>query len=131
MTNSTDLSARYGNTRPRDSVLAWIVGSVAVVGFIAWALWVNVTDRSAGIDWVAFESTTGGQSASVTWHLTAPELTAVTCALRTVGPDMATNGWRVVQIAPTAELTATYTESIRAVGTATGVDVYACWRTNP
>jgi hypothetical protein len=131
MANMTDLSARYGNTRPRDHLVAWIVGVSAVVAFVGWVFWVNATDRSAGIEWVAFESTGGESVASVTWNVTTVTPQPITCALRTVGPDMATNGWLVVKLPETQQHTATYTREVRAVGEATGIDVYACWRTNP
>jgi hypothetical protein len=44
---------------------------------------------------------------------------------------MATNGWLVVKLPETPQVTSTYTRDVRAVGEATGIDVYACWRTNP
>ncbi len=131
MTEPTTLSTRYGSTRSRDRIVAWGIAVVAIVSFAAWALWVNVTDRAAGIEWTPFESSTGGPTGTVTWHLTAPVGTPVTCAVRSVGPDMATNGWKVVQLPPSDTVTTTHTETIRAVGTAFGVDVYACWRTTP
>lgn len=131
MTETTTLAARYGNTRPRDHVVAWVVGTLAIVGFAAWAFWVNTTDRAAGIEWVAYESSTGTSVASVTWNVTSVTPRPITCALRTVGPDMGTNGWLVVDLPETKQVTASYTREVRAVGEATGIDVYACWRTNP
>mgnify|MGYP000022244572 CR=1 FL=1 len=130
MTTSTDLSARYGNTRPRDHVVAWVVGSIALVAFATWAFWSMSTDRSYGIEWVAYESSTGTATASVTWHVTSVHPQPITCALRTVGPDMATNGWLLVDLPATDQVTQSYTREVRAVGTATGVDVYSCWATN-
>ena len=131
MTNTTDLSTRYGNTRPRDHVVAWVVGITATVAFMTWALWSMSTDRSYGIEWVAYESTTGSSTASVTWNVTSVQPQPITCALRTVGPDMATNGWLIVELPATEQDTQSYTREIRAVGEATGVDVYSCWATNP
>ena len=130
MTDSPNLSARYGTNRSRDRVLVWSLAVGLVVLFAAWIGWVNLTDRSNGIEWIAFDSQTGGTTASVTWHLTAPVGTPVTCGLRTVGNDMSTNGWKVVHLAPSAETVTTHTESIRSVGNARGVEVYACWRSD-
>lgn len=131
MTDSTTLATRYGNTRPRDHVVAWVVGIIAVVSFVAWFFWVTATDRSYGIEWVAFESTGGTSVASVTWNVTSVHPQPITCALRTVGSDMSTNGWLVVNLPATQQVTQSYTRDVRAVGEASGVDVYACWRTNP
>ena len=130
MTNSTDLSARYGNTRPRDHVVAWVVGIAAIVAFAVWALWSMSTDRSYGIEWVAFESTHGGSTSTVTWNVTSVHPQPITCALRTVGPDMSTNGWLLVDLPATVQTTQSYTRQVRAVGEATGVDVYSCWATS-
>lgn len=130
MTDSTTLSARYGTSRPRDRVFVISVGVTLLALFAAWIGWVNATDRSAGIEWIAYESTTGDNTASVTWHLTAPTNTPVTCGIRTVGTDMATNGWKVIQLPASDQATTAHTETVRAVGIAKGIEVYACWRTD-
>lgn len=131
MSTPTDLTARYGNTRPRDHVVAWVIGVIAVISFVSWVFWVNATDRSYGIEWVAYESTGGTSVASVTWNVTSVRPQPITCALRTVGPDMSTNGWLIVDLPATEQVTESYTREVRAVGEAQGIDVYACWRTNP
>ncbi|MEN9740407.1 MAG: hypothetical protein RLZ72_673 [Actinomycetota bacterium] len=129
MTESTNLQARYGTNRSRDRVIAFSIAGGLVALFALWAGWVNATDRSAGIEWVAYESTTGGTSSNITWHLTAPIGTAVTCGIRTVGNDMSTNGWKVVELDPASTSTTTHAVAVRSVGNAKGIEVYACWRT--
>lgn len=130
MTDSTKLAARYGRTRSRDHKVAWIVGIIFALTFVAWVSWVIATDRSYGIEWVAYESTSGTSVASVTWNVTSVHPQPITCALHTVGPDMSTNGWLVVDLPATDQVTTSYTREVRAVGEATGIDVYACWRTD-
>ena len=131
MSTPTDLSARYGNTRPRDHVVAWVVGTLAVVLFVSWIAWTSATDRSYGIEWYETDARTSGSAASLKWVVTSVHPQPITCALRTVGPDMSTNGWLVVDLPATEQVSQSYTRKIRAVGEATGIDVYACWRTNP
>lgn len=131
MTDPTLLATRYGTSRRRDRVVVASLAAGLLALFGVWAFWSNATDRTAGIESVAFRSEMSGSTATVTWNVTAPAWTAVTCALRTVGPDMATNGWLVVTLPPVGDATTTHTRTIRSVGKAVGVDVYSCWRTKP
>ena len=131
MTEPTLLATRYGTNRRRDKVVIAIIGATLLVLFGSWAWWSNATDRTAGIEAVAFRSSMNGSQATVTWNVTAPAWTAVTCGLRTINAEMATNGWLTVDLPPDNAATTTHTRTIRSVGTAVGVDVYSCWRTIP
>jgi hypothetical protein len=130
MANQTVYESRYGISRRRDHRVVWALGAALVLLFAGWAVWAFGSDRSFGLEWVAFESTTGGTVADVTWNVTAPVGTEVTCAIRTVAPSMSTNGWRVVDLPASVASTTTYRESVRAVGETRGIEVYSCWRTS-
>lgn len=130
MTQPTNLDTRYGRQSSRDRAIIWALAVGIFLAFAAWFVWSTSTDRSAGIEWVSTEATTDGSVATLTWQITAPVDTAVSCGLRVVGPDMATNGWKVVSLQGSDQTTTTYTDTIRSTGTATGVEVYACWRTD-
>jgi len=129
MTQPTDFESRYGIRRSRDFRVVWILGFTFLAAFAGWSVWALSSDRSFGLEWVAFESETGGTVASVTWNVTAPIGTEVSCAIRTVAPSMATNGWKVVDLPASTTSTSTHRESVRAVGETRGIEVYSCWRT--
>lgn len=129
MTEPTAYESRYGISRQRDHRLVWILGALALSSFAVWAVWALSSDRSYGLEWVAFDSSTGGTVAEVTWNVTAPVGTEVTCAIRTVAPSMSTNGWRVIDLPASTTSTTTHIETVRAVGETRGIEVYSCWRT--
>ena len=130
MTQPTDYESRYGIRRRRDHRLVWVLGITSIVLFAGWSVWALSSDRSYGLEWVAFESETGGTVASVTWNVTAPIGTEVSCAIRTVAASMSTNGWRVVNLPASTTSTSTHRETVRAVGETRGIEVYSCWRTS-
>lgn len=129
MTQPTDYESRYGIHRRRDFRVVWILAVTLLVSFAGWSVWALSSDRSFGLEWVAFESETGGTVASVTWNVTAPVGTEVSCAIRTVAPSMSTNGWRIINLPASTTSTSTHRETVRAVGETRGIEVYSCWRT--
>ena len=123
----TPPAGRYGGSTPSRRAV-WIIASVTLVSFFGWVGWVFQTDPTSGIEWVAFESTTNGTSASVTFQISAPPGTPVTCAIRTVGSSMGTNGWDIRSYPASTEHTTQYSASIHAVNEISGVEVFRCWR---
>jgi hypothetical protein len=128
MSSSTKPSAgRYGGSG-LSARTVWIIASVAVIAFFSWVTWVFSTDKTTGIEWVAFESTGGETTAMMKFQITAPPGTPVTCALRTVDYSMGTNGWTVKSYPASNQFTTQYSETIKAVSEVSGIDVYRCWR---
>ena len=122
-------AGRYGGPT-RMSRVAWAIAGTLVVAFFSWTAWVFATDPTSGIEWVAFETSGGGGTTStVTFQISAPPGTPVTCILRTVDSTMGTNGWVVRDFAASDSFTTQYTEEIRAVSAIAGIDVDRCWKT--
>lgn len=120
---------RYG--RRRSPVLAiTIVATLALGLFGTWFVWVQQTDPTSGLEWVAFRWSREGTSATVTFQITAPPGTPVSCVLRTIDDGMATNGWVVRDFPGSPDHVTQYSETIRSVSEPAGVDVYRCWRTS-
>jgi hypothetical protein len=128
MSSSTKPPAgRYGGSG-LSARSVWIIASVSVLVFFSWVTWVFSTDQTAGIEWVAFESTGGDTTAMMKFQITAPPGTPVTCALRTVDSSMGTNGWIVKSYPASNQFTTQHSETIKAVSEVSGIDVYRCWR---
>jgi hypothetical protein len=125
--STTPPAGRYGGSG-LSARTVWIIASVSVIAFFSWVTWVFSTDQTTGIEWVAFESTSGETTGTMKFQITAPPGTPVTCALRTVDSSMGTNGWVVKSYPKSDEFTTQYSETIKAVSEVSGIDVYRCWR---
>lgn len=121
-------AGRYGGSTSASSRWVWIIGSSLVVLFFSWTAWVMSTDRTTGIEWVAFESTGGETTASMKFQITAPPGTPVTCALRTVDSSMGTNGWDIRSYPASDQLTVQHSATLRGVREIAGIEVYRCWK---
>jgi hypothetical protein len=125
--STTPPAGRYGGSG-LSAHTVWIIASVSVIAFFSWVTWVFSTDQTTGIEWVAFEATSGEPTAMMKFQITAPPGTPVTCALRTVDSSMGTNGWVVKSYPASNQFTKQYSETIKAVSEVSGIDVYRCWR---
>jgi hypothetical protein len=128
MTASNPPADRYG--RRRSPVLTIGVTAAVLLGaFGTWLAWVFATDPAGGLDWNATAAKFNGNSAHITFTVSAPPGTKVSCAIRTLGSNMATNGW-VIRDFPAASVQSTdYVIDVRSVTTPTSADVYRCWKT--
>lgn len=122
-------AGRYGGSSLSPQ-WAWSIGALLIVSFFVWTAWVMSTDRTTGIEWVAFESTGDGTSAMMKFQITAPPGTPVTCALRTVDDSMGTNGWDIRSYPASQSLTTQHVATLRGVRDISGIEVYRCWKAN-
>ncbi len=129
MTESTPLADRYG--RRRSPVFAISAAAVVLLGsFGVWVAWVMDTDPTSGLDWLTYGGTFSGNSARIDFTVTAPPGTPVSCAVRTLSEQMATNGWIIRDFPASATHSTDYSVTINAVSLAANGDVYRCWKTD-
>jgi hypothetical protein len=122
------LDERYGRRgTPRRRRVLWIAVIAVAVLLVGGYGWFVVTDPSNSVraDGTAFEIH-DEHSISVTFQLSAPPGTALTCALEALDEEHGVVGWRIVEYAPSSEHTRALTEQIPTVGRATTGLVNSC-----
>lgn len=130
MTTQQMLDERYGRGRSRAS--RWVIGVVIalaalVAGLLAWTM------ISGSLDDVVADTTgysiEGPRAVEVRFQVSAPPDREVACALEAQDVDHGVVGWRIVEIAASAERTRSFSETIPTVAEGTTGLVHSCWVT--
>jgi hypothetical protein len=128
---ATALDERYGRTPVRSRrrrTLAIIVAAAFALVFGAWLVWAGLLGDSATIEYVDVgHDIVDDTLVSITWQVTVEPNTAVSCAVEALNESFSVVGWKVVDIAPSAERTRTYTEEVRTSELAVSGLIYRCW----
>ncbi len=128
-TTDEALQSRYGRTRTPISRRAVIVLASVLLGiFVPWGVWSINAAANVGIETRDNAMDIVGDTVTLTYTVTAPAGTPVTCALRTLDSGFGVIGWVIEQHPASTDTSNSYTTDIRSVGTPTAAGVDHCWR---
>lgn len=127
----TDLEARYGRTagrRRRDRLIALGVGAVVAAVMIAWVVWAGVGQPTADIEVQNIgHRGVDDRHVAVDFSVTAPERSAIRCAVQALDSRHGTVGWLETDLPVTDARTARHTIEVRTSAPAVSGLVYRCW----
>ncbi|MGB4136431.1 MAG: DUF4307 domain-containing protein [Microbacterium sp.] len=125
MTTEQELAERYGRGRRRP--LPWIVIGIAAAALIGGLAWMTVansltqvstTDRGFAV--------TDAHSVTVHYQISAPRGRDVICYVQALDEEFGIVGWKVVEIAASADHTQAFTTVVPTVAEATTGLVNSC-----
>lgn len=128
------LSSRYGRTRRLRLRDRWFLAGGALVLVLAtgaWGVWSNWGQDSQS-DVLA---TTSGFTIPDSYHVTisftisAPSHTPVTCALEAMNVDYTIVGWKIEEFPPSPNETTAYTRTLLTTQKSTTGLINTCWLT--
>jgi len=132
-TDAAALDARYGRTpqrRARQKLLAWASAIAVALVFVAWVAWAafdgtaaSLQSRMLGADIQA------DRSVIITYEVSAPAGSEVSCALEVQNDKHAIVGWKIVDLPASDRYTRTFTEEVRTVDQGVTGLIYRCWLT--
>ncbi|HZK04226.1 MAG TPA: DUF4307 domain-containing protein [Actinomycetaceae bacterium] len=127
LTDAEYLRARYG-AKTMDRRTIWIVASVLAVVAAIWIIWqVTALGRpTASAEPVALNIVSDSQI-EVTYNLTAPIGSTVTCTVTAYSDSFTEVGVRQVTVGPTDRETTAVTTSLATIQLASGADVNGCF----
>lgn len=130
---TSDLDARYGRTaerRSRTRLFAWIAGAGVAIVVIAWVAWAGLLSPAASLQArdVGFEALTDS-TVEVSWQLTAPAESEISCAIKAISEKKAVVGWKVVEVEPSPLVIRTVSEVLRTSEKPDGGLIFRCWLT--
>lgn len=130
---TNDLDARYGRTadrRARSRIIGWVAAFGVTAVMVAWVVWAGILSPGTSLQSrdVGFE-TLSDTSVKVSWQVTAPAGSEISCAVKAVSDKKAIVGWKVVEIAPSDEVIRTVSQVLRTTEPADGGLLYRCWLT--
>jgi hypothetical protein len=132
MTENTDLLAtRYGHT-PQAAKRSRAIGVVAALCFAAvlgaWLWWGGVLEQPSQLQARDIgHLVVNDQTVVVTYEITTPPGTAVSCAVQALNASYGIVGWKVLGIEPSSVWTRTFEETLRTSEKAVTGLLYECW----
>lgn len=126
LSDSEYLRDRYGSQKS-DRSLAWIVGGVLTVLALAWTVWWAISEAQPTI--VTEEAALRVESNAevyVTFNVTAPQGSTVSCTVRAVTDNLTEVGVKEVSIGPLTEESVSVTTLVATIQPATGASVGDC-----
>ncbi|MEN2740095.1 DUF4307 domain-containing protein [Microbacterium sp. X-17] len=125
----TMLDERYGRTRSRRRrLIGWGIVALLVIAGGVWLVWITLGNSANSIDSADTGFTIDGpHSTTLSFQLTAPPGTGITCVLEADDEQHGIVGWRIVSYPPSDAHTQAFTETIPTVALATTGLVNACW----
>lgn len=128
-TTDEALQGRYGRTRsPLSRRAVLVTASILLAVFLPWGVWSISSAPAAGIETRDNAMEIVGDSVTLTYTVTAPVGTAVSCAVRALDSGFGVIGWVVEHHPASDETTNSYRTLIRSVGAPTAAGVDHCWR---
>lgn len=129
----TVLESRYGRTPKRglrDRRLLWGLGGVFVLVFGAWLIWAGLDNPGAEIEARdTRHSVIDAHSVSVTFEVSMPVDRPASCAVQALNESFTVVGWKIVDLAPSALYTRSFTEVLRTTELSNTGLIYRCWLT--
>lgn len=133
MTVDAELDARYGRgarRRKRERALLWGGAALFAVILVAWVVWAGLDGSKPTIEAQDTGYTIADEhNVTVTFRLSAPAGTPVSCAVQALNPSFTIVGWKVVDIPAADQYTRAFTESLHTTEEATTGLIYRCWLT--
>lgn len=129
----TSLDARYGRTRTstrRTRLLTWVSAGVFAVVLGAWVVWAGLLEAPA-----KFEARDTGyrvvseNEVEVQWEFSAQPGAAASCAVQALNSSFGIVGWKIVDVAPSAQRTRILTETVLTSELGVTGLIYRCWLT--
>ncbi|MEO7148097.1 MAG: DUF4307 domain-containing protein [Terrimesophilobacter sp.] len=129
----SNLNERYGRTPARirrTRLLAIIAAAGIAVVFVLWVIWTGLDNGQGSIDVQDIGHTiVDDANVSVTWALSVPAGTAVSCAIQAQNEAHGIVGWKIVQLPASDRFTRQFTENVRTTQQAVTGLIYRCWLT--
>ena len=127
----SDLNERYGRSPARTHrtrLFAIIAAAGITVVFILWVVWTGLDNGQGSIDVQDIGHTiVDDANVSVTWALSVPAGTAVSCAIQAQNEAHGIVGWKIVQLPASDRFTRQFTENVRTTQQAVTGLIYRCW----
>ncbi len=127
------IDERYGRTPARTRRTRWLVASLAalmVATFALWVVWTGFDNGQGNIDVQDIgHKIIDDSSVSVTWALSVPAGTAVSCAIQAQNEAHGIVGWKIVDVPSSDRFTRQFTETVRTSQLAVTGLIYRCWLT--
>ena len=127
------LSVRYGRTaaRGRRTRLLAIVAAAAIAAvFALWVVWAGLDNGQGSIDVQDIGHTVvDDANVKVTWSISVPTSTPVSCAIQAQNEAHGIVGWKIVQLPASDRFTRQFTEVVRTSQQAVTGLIYRCWLT--
>lgn len=128
---AASIEERYGRTPARSRRTRWLVVGLAVAitaTFALWVVWAGLNNGQGNIDVQDIgHKVINDSSVSVTWSLSVPTGTAVSCAIQAQNEAHGIVGWKVVAVPSSDTFTRQFTETIRTSQLAVTGLIYRCW----
>jgi len=128
-----DIDARYGRSRNRsvDRVLVFGTIGLVIVGVIVWALFGGWGGNAVAVSHNDIGFTIDGEDVSLTYQVSAPPGSEVSCALESMSESFASVAWKVVTLEPSEQRTRVFTDTMRAIREPNSAYVVRCWIPEP
>jgi hypothetical protein len=128
-----EIDARYGRTRNRnvDRLLVFGTIGLVIVGVIVWALFGGWGGNAVSVTHTDIGFTLDEENVSLTYQVSAPPGSEVSCALESMSESFASVAWKVVTLEPSEQRTRVFTESMRAIREPNSAYVVHCWIPEP
>ena len=127
------IDERYGRTPARTRRTRWLVAGLAafiVATFALWVVWTGLNNGQGNIDVQDIgHKVIDDSSVSVTWALSVPTGTVVSCAIQAQNESHGIVGWKIVDLAASDRFTRQFTETVRTSQLAVTGLIYRCWLT--
>lgn len=127
------LDERYGRTPGGRRRERWIVVAAAVLFaaiFTAWVVWAGLDNGQGSLDARDIgHRLVDDRTVDVTWEVSVPAGTEVSCALQAQNEAHGIVGWKIVDLPASATYTRQFTETVRTAQRAVTGLIYRCWLT--
>ena len=127
------IDERYGRTPSRTRRTRWLVvglAAIMVATFALWVVWTGLNNGQGNIDVQDIgHKVIDDSNVSVTWALSAPAGTAVSCAVQAQNEAHGIVGWKIVDLGASESFTRQFTENVRTSQLAVTGLIYRCWLT--
>ena len=123
------LDERYGRTHQRrfDRRLGWAIAAALVLLGLVVVIFGNWHGNNSSEGKVVSFTALSESEISVDYTVTARQHQAVACAIEAVSASFSTVGWKVVELPASAEVSRSFTETLRTSFPAASVSIRSCW----
>ena len=127
------LDARYGrasNRKRRDRLLVVVAAMLIAAVFTVWVVWSGLDNGQGNLGTQDIgHKIVDDSTVTITWQVSVPTGTPVSCALQAQNDAHAIVGWKIVELPASADHSRRYTETVRTSQRAVTGLIYRCWLT--
>ncbi len=133
MAVSSNLDERYGRTpgsTRRDRRVLWVVAGLFALILTGWVVWAGLDGAGPAIEARdTRHQIIDENSISVTFEVSLPPENAASCAVQALNESFTVVGWKIIDLAPSADYTRSFTEIVKTTELSNTGLIYRCWLT--